>query len=41
VTATTADEVTARTAEVSAEAGDTGRRAADVRENATGLNDAM
>jgi methyl-accepting chemotaxis protein len=33
--------MTARTTEVSAEAGETGRQASEVRENATGLNDAM
>src|SRR4029077_11151894 len=40
-TASAADQMIARTTEVSAEAGDTGRHAADVRENVTGLNQAI
>ncbi len=39
-TASAANEVTTRTTEVSSEAGETGRRAAVVRDNASGLNDA-
>ncbi len=40
-TASAANQMMERTNEVSAEASDTGRHAADVRENVTGLNDAM
>jgi methyl-accepting chemotaxis protein len=40
-TAGAANTMTTRTAEVSAEASDTGRRAADVRGDATGLTEAM
>ena len=40
-TASAANEMTTRTTEVSAEASETGRQAAEVRENATGLSGAM
>ena len=40
-TATAANEMTTRITEVSAEAGETGHQAVEVRENATGLSDAM
>ncbi|MGD0108013.1 MAG: PilZ domain-containing protein, partial [Rhodopila sp.] len=40
-TARAATEMTTRNQEVSAEASDTGRRAADVRDNATSLNEEM
>jgi methyl-accepting chemotaxis protein len=40
-TASAANEMTARTTEVSGEALDTGRRAADVRQNVGGLNEAI
>jgi methyl-accepting chemotaxis protein len=40
-TATAANEMTTRTTEVSTEAGESGRQATKVRENATGLSDAM
>ena len=40
-TAIAADEMTKRTADVSQEAGDTGRHATDVRENVFGLNEAI